>query len=518
MIYSVHMGMTAMWMFAAGLDPDAAPPEWEPLTEVRPGWLGVATMAPDQPGILPEDASPQAGPATLLSYVEDSGFCVLTVIGEAQPHWRWVINDEHFISETHPDAATAYGLPPALTGDDDRDDLERAARRGRVVPLMVEWAGAAGLPAPDPVQLDEVLDREYLPAETGFFALLDALGLVAPAAAPESAPVEVVEEELPPLLAAPVRERRDHWVLQRSGPRFAFQIDTYADLLGQLDDVADWVDALRPTFIEPAVERATSLIEFVPGPRVDDDEVSAGALRVHLNIVTMKGRYRDLAYNDRTWRRVVRDLRKGLLRGVTVNLQRYDSAGRAAAATAATVRFDVELRSPLVDEPTGRLPNGFPAYFIASVSRPSEGQPPVAMLMDLMRSTAARFDAACGFLTADTAGLLRTYGVSDSPYESRSGAHTYPHRRLDEITRGMHWCNIFSTRHLDAAGGVEALRETGLFHRIEPIDGSDLWWLQLTAEPNDLHHATVDQAAWAMRAVMPRLRNGNIGLTERTET
>jgi hypothetical protein len=139
----------------------------------------------------------------------------------------------------------------------------------------------------------------------------------------------------------------------------------------------------------------------------------------------------------------------------------------------------------------------------------------MGMLADLLRTTAATFDAVSGFLTADIAGLLGTYAARDSPYESRSGALTYPCRRLDEITRGMHWGNVWTAGHLAAVGGPDALCESGEFHAVEPVAGSDLWWLRLTADPDELDHAHVDRAAWVTRAVMPRRPNGNIGLTDR---
>ena len=135
----------------------------------------------------------------------------------------------------------------------------------------------------------------------------------------------------------------------------------------------------------------------------------------------------------------------------------------------------VELRSPLVDEPTGPLPDGFPAYFVASVSRPSVD---LAVLDDLLRTTAVTFDAACGYLTADTTGMLGVYGVSDPVREQVRRAHLsvpsahrdHPRRALGQRVRLRprgrgRWCRRAAPTPL----------------RVEPIDGSDLWWLQLAA-------------------------------------
>ncbi|WP_143261973.1 hypothetical protein [Allokutzneria sp. NRRL B-24872] len=83
----------------------------------------------------------------------------------------------------------------------------------------------------------------------------------------------------------------------------------------------------------------------------------------------------------------------------------------------------------------------------------------------------------------------------------------------EEITRGMHWGNVWTSGHLASVGRAEVLRESGVFSRVEPIAGSDLWWFQLTADPDELEHSHVDRAAWVTRAVMPRRPNGNIGLT-----
>jgi hypothetical protein len=407
----------------------------------------------------PEDAP---GHPALVTYVQDSGFCLLDAVG----HWRWVINDEPFVAEADPATLAEYGLPPELTGDDEVDDAARAERRRRVVPLMMAWAEGAGLPAPDPERLDEVLDRQYVPAETGFFALLDVLG-IRPAS---NRPGAEIAEVLVPL-PEPEQEAVTHWAFERSGPRFAFQVDTYADLFTRLNAVTAWLTRLRETF---------------PGP-------------AKISTVSVKERYRDLDGDDRSWQRVLRDVGKGQL-------------GRVHVSVPGTGWFGVELRSTLVDEPTGPLPNGYPANFVVQVDRPAAAGTR-ELLADLLRTTATTFDAVSGYLTADTTGMLGTYAVSDSPYESRAGVNTYPYRRLDEITRGMHWGNLWTSGHLSAVGGAGTLRESGAFHRVEPVAGSDLWWLQLTADPDELDDGHVDRAAWVTRGVMPRRRNGNIGLT-----
>ena len=238
-----------------------------------------------------------------------------------------VVNDEPFVAEADPATLAEYGLPPELTGDDEADDAARAERRRRVVPLMVAWAEGAGLPAPDPERLDQVLDRQYVPAETGFFALLDALGI---RPAPER-PVAGVAE-VPALLPEPEQEAVDLWVLDRSGPRFAFQVDTYADLFTRLDAVTGWLTRLRETF---------------PG-------------QATVSTVSVQQRYRDLDADDRSWQRVLRDVGEGQVR----------------VSVPGTGSFEVELRSPLVNEPTGPLPNGYPAYFVVQVDRPAAAGTP----------------------------------------------------------------------------------------------------------------------------------------------
>ncbi|MCP3797734.1 hypothetical protein NLX83_00530 [Allokutzneria sp. A3M-2-11 16] len=428
------MGTTATWVFELA-DGEATSPGWEPVEGLRPGWSGAMGAAP---------AEAPGRPALVIS-VWDSGFCLLDAVG----HWRWVINDEPFAVEADPHALAEYGLT-----------VDEAERRRRVVPLMVAWAEEVGLPTPDAERLDEVLDRQYVPAETGLFALLDVLGILP---APERP--AVVFEPLP----EPEQEVVDLWPIERSGPRFAFQVDTYADLFTRLDAVVNWLNRLREAF---------------PGP-------------VTVSTVSVKQRYRNV--DGSLWKRVLRDVMKGQLANVSVSVP-------------GTGWFAVELRSPLVDEPTGPLPNGFPAHFAAQVDRPAAAETP-ELLADLLRTTAATFGAVSGFLTADTVGMLGTYAVNASPYESRSVANTHPYRRLDEITRGVHWGNVWTSGHLAAVGGASALRESGAFARVEPIVDSDLWWLQLTADPDELEHAHVDRAAWVARAVMPRRPNGNIGLT-----
>jgi hypothetical protein len=108
------MGMTATWVFepAAGVVP---PPGWESVERLCPGWSG-AIVALTRGG---------TGSPALVSFVVDSGFCLLDAAG----HWRWVINDEPFIAEADPGTLAEYGLPPKLTGDDEVDEAARASRR-----------------------------------------------------------------------------------------------------------------------------------------------------------------------------------------------------------------------------------------------------------------------------------------------------------------------------------------------------------------------------------------------------
>jgi hypothetical protein len=113
--------------------------------------------------VLPEEMPPQDGPAMLIAYVEDSGFCVLTAGGQAQPAWRCVINHSPFAAEY---GVASYGAPP-----------------DQVVPRIVEWARATGLPTPDPARLSAILGEHHTPAENGLIALLEALGIGRPAPA-----------------------------------------------------------------------------------------------------------------------------------------------------------------------------------------------------------------------------------------------------------------------------------------------------------------------------------------------
>jgi len=166
------MGMTATWIFAPG-DASGAVPDgwdgWDVLADVREGWVGAMSMELSVPAVLPAGMPRQDGPTMLVAHVEDSGYCVLTAGGETLPHWRWVLNDQPFTAEYPPTVVAASG---------------QEERRRQVVPAIVQWATACGLPQPDPARLNEVLAQEHIPAESGMYALLRVLGIVLPGTRP----------------------------------------------------------------------------------------------------------------------------------------------------------------------------------------------------------------------------------------------------------------------------------------------------------------------------------------------
>lgn len=457
---------------------------WEPWGSLATGWAGFVCHEPLDPITVPEPWDSLAGPVLVASVV-DGGFCVMTGAVNGTVVWHHVINEDNFVGEVPASVADAV-----------------LGNRARATEALTAWARAAELPRPD--GLGEILDSGYIQAETGFHDFLDAFGLLMH----ES--VQVLAVEFAPL-PEPVTEPARPPMFSRAA-RLALEVDTYLDLRTRLEAVAQWLDDVRQTIVVPAVAQADRVLDV--DPRDSDEVVAPGTLLVQVNSWSVKRRFSTAIHDERAWQRLRRRLLKGELRTVGISLVQYSETARAFAAGGDHAWITVDLRSIHVDNDTGPLPNGYPAQFVVEIDEAWDGAPDrVAYLRELLRSTATTFEAAYGYLSSDRAGMTGAHEVTISPYEQRSGAHTHPARRLNEITRGVHWCTVLGPRHVEAIGGPEVLRDPATFHRAEPLGESGQWLVQLTAEPGELTHAAVDRAAWALRAVMPRRLSGNIGLT-----
>ena len=171
------MGLTATFITCrAGAEP-AAVGTWTPFSDVAEGWLlrrgwkvgeNVEELAALLDGVV--------GPA-LAAFVMDSDFCVVLGALDGTAAWRWVFNEEaeyHLVGRSVGYAADPLADPDAVL----------AARIRAVVPRISQWSQRAGLRAVAHERLEELLERGYILAEEGLFALLVELGVCAQQAAP----------------------------------------------------------------------------------------------------------------------------------------------------------------------------------------------------------------------------------------------------------------------------------------------------------------------------------------------
>jgi hypothetical protein len=211
------MGLTAALIACrVGAEP-AAVGSWTPFSDVAEGWLlrrgwMVGENAEGLAGLL----GGVVGPA-LAALVVDSDFCVVVGAVDGTVAWRWVFNEERVYDEVGRSVGAAADPP-------EDPDAALAARIRAVVPRIAEWSRIAGLSPVAHEPLEELLERGYILAEEGLFALLVELGVCAQQAAPvdeepagaraiQAAPDRPAQPQRVPhgFLAAPIDHHSQGW-------------------------------------------------------------------------------------------------------------------------------------------------------------------------------------------------------------------------------------------------------------------------------------------------------------------
>jgi hypothetical protein len=509
------MGTTASFLACrAGAAPAVGHP-WTPLPGVAEGWMVAESQL--VPGNLEELAAVArdiAGPA-VVAFVLFSDRCWLVGELDGTVAWDWSFGEEY---------ERAGGL--AAVANDPSVDLDAmlASRIQAVLPRMVAWAAAAGLGAAAPDRLEAVLERGHVCAEDGVFDLLDALEVTAPPATPVDAdpPADQAAVDqpagwvvVPPLSAASGSEQRaarhrpatiargdvDAGARpQRARPRPLYlELDSYEDLLARGEVLADWLQAARAGLIDPVIGRPQVRLttRVTDGPYGEPD-----GMALKLVMWTVKQHLRLLPGDADGWARLLDQVRLGRLRELEVDLEVLDGQGMPQGSA---VRLEVVARDQFVDD-AGPLPDHHPARVLIMLWH---AVPPGGVLPDLTGAAVALAKQAASRLGAVT-GLVTPGRGSDvpgsSPYEELVGDRADRRPRLDRVSRGAHWGTFLTARHLEQLGGVQALRELGLFHLVEQLAGppANLVWGQLTPDPYQVDQDLLEAMAGALAPVMPR--------------
>jgi hypothetical protein len=510
------MGTTATYLACrAGAAPAVGRP-WTPLPAVAEGWMvGESRLVPDDLEELAAVAHEVAGPA-VVAFVMFSDDCWLVGELDGTKAWEWSFGDEY---------ERAGGL--AAVANDPSVDLDAmlATRIQAVIPRVVAWAAAAGLRAADPDRLEAVLERGYICAEDGVFALLAELSVTAPPAAPVDADPRADqaaidqpagEVAVPPLAAASESKQRaerhrpatvalddaDAAVgpeRARPGPLYV-EVDTYADLLARGPAMADWLQAARAGLIDPVIGRPQMRLttRLTDGPPYGQPD----GMALTLVAWTVKQRLRLLPGDADGWARLLDQVRLGRLREVEVDLEVLDGKGIPQGAA---VRLKVVVRDQFVDD-AGPLPDHHPARVLITLWHAAPrggGIPDLTMAaVALAKQAARRLGAATGLVTASRGSVL----PDRSPYEELVGDDPFRRPRLDRVSRGAHWGTFLTTHHLQQLGGIQALRDLGLFHLVERLAGppSELVWVQLTPDPYQVDQTVLEAMAHQLAPVMPQ--------------
>jgi hypothetical protein len=509
------MGTTATYLACrAGAAPAVGHP-WTPLPDVAEGWMvGESRLVPDDSAELAAMAREVDGPA-VIGFVMFSDDCWLVGALDGTVAWEWSFGDDY---------ERAGGL--AAVANDPSVDLDAlvASRIQAVIPPMVAWAAAAGLGTATPDGLEAVLERGYICAEDGVFALLAELGVAAPPAAPvgadpraDDAAIDLPAGEVPvpSSAAAPAPEQRaeghrpatvaptaDAGVRPdpaRPGPLY-LELDTYEDLLARGDAVAGWLQAARAGLIDPVIGRRQVRLttRVTDGPPYGEPD----GMALTLVVWTVKQRLRLLPGDADGWARLLDQVRLGRLREVEVDLEVLDGKGIPQGAA---VRLKVVVRDQFVDD-AGSLPDHHPARVLISLwhAVPRGGVVPDLTMaaVALAKQAAGRLGAVTGLVTTGRGSVL----PDRSPYEELVGDHPFSRPRLDRVTRGAHWGTFLSAGHLRQLGGIQPLRDLGLFHRVERLAGpsEELVWVQLTPDPYQVDQSLLEAMAHQLAPVMPR--------------
>jgi hypothetical protein len=508
------MGTTATYLACrAGAAPAVGRP-WTPLPHVAAGWMvGESRLVPNDLEELAAVAHQVAGPA-VVAFVMFSDDCWLVGELDGTVAWEWSFGDEY---------ERAGGL--AAVANDPSVDLDAmlATRMQAVIPRIVAWSAAAGLGAPD--RLEAVLERGYICVEDGVFALLAELGMTAPPAPPvgdDPQPDEAAIDQpagevvVAPLAAASGSQQR----AERHRPAAAahsdadaavhperaspwplyLEVDTYEDLLARGDALAGWLQAARAGLIDPVsgrpqVRLTTRLTDGPPYGQPD-------GMAITLVAWTVKQHLRLLPGDANGWARLLDQVRLGRLREVEVDLEVLDGKGIPQGAA---VQLKVVARDQFVDD-AGPLPDHHPARVLITLWHAvprGGGIPDLTMAaVALAKQAASRLGAATGLVTAGPGSVL----PDCSPYEELVGDNPFRRPRLDRISRGAHWGTFLTTHHLEQLGGIQALRDLGLFHLVERLAGppGELVWAQLTPDPYQVDQRLLEAMAGELAPVMPQ--------------
>jgi hypothetical protein len=509
------MGTTATFLACgAGAAPAVGRP-WTPLPHVAEGWMvGESRLVPDNPEELAAVLHDVPGPA-VVAFVLFSDDCWLVGALDGIVAWEWSFGDEY---------ERAGGL--AAVANDPSVDLDTilASRMQAAIPRIVAWAAAARLRVATPDRLEAVLERGHVCAEDGVFALLAELGVTVPPAAPvdadpraDQAAIDKPAGEVlvPPLAAASGSQRaephRPATVArndaaagvrpERARPRPLYlELDTYEDLLARGDALADWLQAARAGLIDPVIGRPQVRLttRVTDGPPYGQPD----GMALTLVIWTVKQHLRLLPGDADGWARLLDQLRLGRLREVEVDLEILDGKGIPQGAA---VRLKVVARDQFVDD-AGPLPDHHPARVLITLwhAAPPGGVVPDLALaaVALAKQAASRLGAVTGLVTAGRGSVL----PDCSPYEELVGDSPFRRPRLDRVSRGAHWGTFLTARHLQRLGDIQALRDLGLFHRVERLAGppGELVWVQLTPDPYQVDQTVLEAMARELAPVMPR--------------
>lgn len=509
------MGTTATYLAChAGAAPAVGHP-WTPRPSGTEGWMvAESRLVPDDLEELAAVLHDVPG-AAVVAFVMFSDRCWLVGALGGTVAWEWSFGDEY---------ERAGGL--AAVANDPSVDLDAmlASRIQAVIPPIVAWAAAAGLGAATPHRLEAVLERGYVCAEDGVFALLAELGVTAPPATPvdahpraDQAAIDQPAGEVvvPPLAAASGSkqwaERHRLVTIARSdgdagpalerarpGPLY-LEVDTYQDLLARGEVLTGWLQAARAGLIDPVVGRPQVRLatRVTGGPYGEPD-----GMALKLVMWTVKQRLRLLPGDADGWARLLDQVRLGRLREVEVDLEVLDGTGIPQGAA---VRLQVVVRDQFVDD-AGPLPDHHPARVVITLwhAVPPGGMAPDLTMtaVALAKQAASRLGAVTGLVTSGRGSVL----PDCSPYEELVGDNPFRRPRLDRVSRGAHWGTFLTARHLEPLGGVQALRDLGLFHLVEQLAGppGELVWVQLTPDPYRVDQDLLEAMARGLAPVMPR--------------
>jgi hypothetical protein len=240
------------------------------------------------------------------------------------------------------------------------------------------------------------------------------------------------------------------------------------DAAARRADLVDWIDESVRQLVEPAVHNAL-LKGHAPHRALPKTDWTAGESVLHRGVQAeaIDGDVVGEDWSQMLWAQLRDDFKEGKLKNL-MHVVRFLGEDGYPDSFRGEASVHVTLASVEGSSVADVL-----AVLVSRSIYGDEIPAHEAFWVDAFRSSAARFQAATGYLTIG-------YPSWESPYEQSIGRWWLDGlRECRSRLRGYYWGNLLSRKHVETLGGIDRIRTQAPCHAVTEIDGG-LCYLQLT--------------------------------------